>query len=89
MTQDFLLDLPLGAGFRVVRLPLFFYWSHIGSAITFVPLPLALLAGMGFVSRFSELLIRLSLAQSWNELFGIESGLLSDLPVYIIWHQGQ
>jgi hypothetical protein len=34
-----------------------------------VPLPLALLAGMGFVAVFLELLIRLSLAVMGIELF--------------------
>jgi hypothetical protein len=52
---------------KVVKLPRLFYWSHIGKRlIHFVPLPIALLAGMGFVAVFSELLTPIALHDYGN-----------------------
>jgi H+/Cl- antiporter ClcA len=76
----------LGAGFKGGEVTPLFYWSHIRKRLsTFVPLPLALLAGMGFVAVFLELLIRLSCTVMGIELFGIESGLFVGLACFIAY----
>jgi H+/Cl- antiporter ClcA len=80
---DFLLKIlftafTLGAGFKGGEVtPLFFIGATLGNAlIWFIPLPLGLLAGMGFVAVFSGAThAPLACALMGMELFGIESGV--------------
>lgn len=68
----------LGAGFKGGEVtPLFFTGATLGNALShFIPLPLALLAGMGFVGVFSGATnTPLACTFMGIELFGIESGL--------------
>ena len=79
---DFLLKIlftgfTLGAGFKGGEVtPLFFVGATLGSALSFVvPLPIALLAGMGFVAVFSGAThTPVACTIMGIELFGIESG---------------
>lgn len=79
---DFLLKIlftgfTLGAGFKGGEVtPLFFVGATLGSALSVVvPLPMALLAGMGFVAVFSGAThAPIACAIMGMELFGIESG---------------
>lgn len=80
---DFLLKIlftgfTLGAGFKGGEVtPLFFVGATLGSALTVViPLPIALLAGMGFVSVFSGAThTPIACTVMGLELFGMESGI--------------
>lgn len=80
---DFLLKIlftgfTLGAGFKGGEVtPLFFIGATLGSALSvFVPLPIALLAGMGFVAVFSGAThTPIACTVMGIELFGIESGV--------------
>ncbi|QIH38117.1 voltage-gated chloride channel family protein [Flavobacterium sp. Sr18] len=82
-SYDFLLKIlftgfTLGAGFKGGEVtPLFFVGATLGSALSlFVPLPIALLAGMGFVAVFSGAThTPISCTVMGMELFGIESGI--------------
>ncbi|WP_224997753.1 voltage-gated chloride channel family protein [Cesiribacter sp. SM1] len=68
----------LGAGFKGGEVtPLFFTGATLGNALSsFIPLPLALLAGMGFVGVFSGATnTPLACTFMGIELFGIEPGL--------------
>lgn len=68
----------LGAGFKGGEVtPLFFVGATLGSALSvIVPLPIALLAGMGFVAVFSGAThTPIACTVMGMELFGIESGL--------------
>lgn len=68
----------LGAGFKGGEVtPLFFVGATLGSTLSlFVPLPIALLAGMGFVAVFSGAThTPIACTIMGLELFGIESGL--------------
>lgn len=81
--QDFLLKIlftgfTLGAGFKGGEVtPLFFIGATLGSALSlYVPLPTALLAGLGFVAVFSGAThTPIACTIMGIELFGIESGL--------------
>ena len=80
---DFLLKIlftgfTLGAGFKGGEVtPLFFIGATLGSALSvFIPLPIALLAGMGFVAVFSGAThTPIACTVMGMELFGIESGI--------------
>lgn len=80
---DFLLKIlftgfTLGAGFKGGEVtPLFFIGATLGSALSaFIPLPIALLAGMGFVAVFSGAThTPIACTIIGMELFGIECGL--------------
>lgn len=80
---DFLIKLlltafTLGAGFKGGEVtPLFFIGATLGNALfLFVPLPIALLAGMGFVAVFSGATnTPIACTLMGIELFGAESGL--------------
>ena len=80
---DFLLKIlftsfTLGAGFKGGEVtPLFFIGATLGSALSlFIPLPIALLAGMGFVAVFSGAThTPIACTFMGMELFGLESGI--------------
>lgn len=80
---DFLLKIlftgfTLGAGFKGGEVtPLFFVGASLGSALSLVvPLPIALLAGMGFVAVFSGAThTPIACTVMGIELFGLESGV--------------
>ncbi|PWA07093.1 voltage-gated chloride channel family protein [Flavobacterium laiguense] len=80
---DFLLKIlftgfTLGAGFKGGEVtPLFFVGATLGSALTAViPLPIALLAGMGFVAVFSGAThTPIACTVMGMELFGMDSGV--------------
>jgi H+/Cl- antiporter ClcA len=82
-SYDFLLKIlftgfTLGAGFKGGEVtPLFFVGATLGSALSSViPLPIALLAGMGFVAVFSGAThTPIACTVMGMELFGIESGV--------------
>jgi len=82
-SYDFLLKIlftgfTLGAGFKGGEVtPLFFVGATLGSALSVVvPLPIALLAGMGFVAVFSGAThTPVACTVMGMELFGIESGI--------------
>jgi H+/Cl- antiporter ClcA len=82
-SYDFLLKIlftgfTLGAGFKGGEVtPLFFVGATLGSALSLiVPLPIALLAGMGFVAVFSGAThTPIACTVMGIELFGIESGI--------------
>lgn len=68
----------LGAGFKGGEVtPLFFIGATLGNALSgFMPLPLALLAGMGFVAVFSGATnTPIACTIMGIELFGVESGV--------------
>jgi len=68
----------LGAGFKGGEVtPLFFIGATLGNALFwFVPLPMALLAGMGFVAVFSGATnTPIACTLMGIELFGVESGI--------------
>lgn len=68
----------LGAGFKGGEVtPLFFTGATLGNALAYaIPLPMALLAGMGFVGVFSGATnTPLACTLMGIELFGIEAGL--------------
>jgi H+/Cl- antiporter ClcA len=81
-SYDFLLKIlftgfTLGAGFKGGEVtPLFFVGATLGSALSvIVPLPVALLAGMGFVAVFSGAThTPIACTVMGIELFGIDSG---------------
>jgi H+/Cl- antiporter ClcA len=82
-SYDFLLKLlftsfTLGAGFKGGEVtPLFFIGATLGNAlIWFIPLPMGLLAGMGFVAVFAGATnTPIACTVMGIELFGIESGV--------------
>ncbi|MEZ7500635.1 voltage-gated chloride channel family protein [Flavobacterium sp. Arc3] len=87
---DFLLKIlftgfTLGAGFKGGEVtPLFFIGATMGSALSiFVPMPIALLAGMGFVAVFSGAThTPIACTVMGMELFGIESGLFIGIACF-------
>jgi H+/Cl- antiporter ClcA len=91
--DDFLLKIlftgfTLGAGFKGGEVtPLFFIGATLGSALSiFVPLPVALLAGTGFVAVFSGAThTPFACSVMGMELFGIESGLFIGLACFIAY----
>jgi len=91
---DFLLKIlftgfTLGAGFKGGEVtPLFFIGATLGSALSLViPLPIALLAGMGFVAVFSGAThTPIACTVMGMELFGIESGLFIGIACVIAYY---
>ncbi|MEO8252975.1 MAG: voltage-gated chloride channel family protein [Flavobacterium sp.] len=90
---DFLLKIlftgfTLGAGFKGGEVtPLFFVGATLGSALSiFVPLPIALLAGMGFVAVFSGAThTPIACTIMGIELFGLESGVYIAIACFIAY----
>lgn len=90
---DFLLKIlftsfTLGAGFKGGEVtPLFFIGATLGNALVwFVPLPVALLAGMGFVAVFSGATnTPIACTIMGIELFGIESGIYIGLSCVVAY----
>ena len=91
--SDFLLKIlftgfTLGAGFKGGEVtPLFFVGATLGSALSLVvPLPIALLAGMGFVAVFSGAThTPIACTVMGMELFGVESGLFIGIACIIAY----
>lgn len=91
--SDFLLKIlftgfTLGAGFKGGEVtPLFFVGATLGSALSlFVPLPIGLLAGMGFVAVFSGAThTPFACTVMGFELFGLESGFFIALACFIAY----
>ncbi|EAZ81777.1 voltage-gated chloride channel family protein [Algoriphagus machipongonensis] len=78
----------LGAGFKGGEVtPLFFTGATLGNALsTWIPLPLALLAGMGFVGVFSGATnTPMACTVMGMELFGYESGLYLAIACFIAY----
>jgi len=78
LVKILLTSFTLGAGFKGGEVtPLFFVGATLGSALSgFVPLPIALLAGMGFVAVFSGATnTPIACSVMGIELFGVESGV--------------
>jgi H+/Cl- antiporter ClcA len=92
-SYDFLIKIlftgfTLGAGFKGGEVtPLFFVGATLGSALSVVvPLPIALLAGMGFVSVFSGAThTPIACTVMGMELFGIESGIFIGIACLIAY----
>ncbi len=90
---DFLLKIlftgfTLGAGFKGGEVtPLFFVGATLGSALSLVvPLPIALLAGMGFVAVFSGAThTPIACTIMGIELFGIESGVFIGIACVVAY----
>ncbi len=90
---DFLLKIlftgfTLGAGFKGGEVtPLFFVGATLGSALSiYVPLPIALLAGMGFVAVFSGAThTPIACTVMGLELFGMESGAYIAIACFIAY----
>lgn len=90
---DFLLKIlftgfTLGAGFKGGEVtPLFFIGATLGSALSlFIPLPIALLAGMGFVAVFSGAThTPFACTVMGLELFGIQSGIYIGIACFIAY----
>jgi len=92
-SYDFLLKIlftgfTLGAGFKGGEVtPLFFIGATLGSALSVVvPLPIALLAGMGFVAVFSGAThTPIACTVMGLELFGIESGIFIGIACVVAY----
>jgi H+/Cl- antiporter ClcA len=92
-SYDFLLKIlftgfTLGAGFKGGEVtPLFYVGATLGSALSVVvPLPIALLAGMGFVAVFSGAThTPIACSVMGMELFGIESGIFIGIACVIAY----
>jgi H+/Cl- antiporter ClcA len=92
-SYDFLIKIlftgfTLGAGFKGGEVtPLFFVGATLGSALSVVvPLPIALLAGMGFVAVFSGAThTPIACTVMGMELFGIESGIYIGIACLIAY----
>ena len=92
-SYDFLLKIlftgfTLGAGFKGGEVtPLFFVGATLGSALSVVvPLPIALLAGMGFVAVFSGAThTPIACTVMGMELFGIESGIFIGIACFVAY----
>jgi H+/Cl- antiporter ClcA len=90
---DFLLKIlftgfTLGAGFKGGEVtPLFFVGATLGSALSLVvPLPIALLAGMGFVAVFSGAThTPIACTVMGIELFGLESGVFIGIACLVAY----
>lgn len=93
-SYDFLLKIlftgfTLGAGFKGGEVtPLFFIGATLGSALSFyIPLPIALLAGMGFVAVFSGAThTPIACTIMGIELFGLESGLFIGIACVVAYY---
>ena len=78
----------LGAGFKGGEVtPLFFVGATLGSALSmFVPIPMALLAGMGFVAVFSGAThTPIACTVMGLELFGIECGVFVGIACVVAY----
>lgn len=78
----------LGAGFKGGEVtPLFFIGATLGSALSiYVPLPIALLAGMGFVAVFSGAThTPIACTIMGMELFGVESGVFIGIACVVAY----
>ena len=78
----------LGAGFKGGEVtPLFFVGATLGSALSgFIPLPIALLAGMGFVAVFSGAThTPIACTAMGMELFGINCGVYIGIACLIAY----
>ena len=78
----------LGAGFKGGEVtPLFFIGATLGSALSLiVPLPIALLAGMGFVAVFSGAThTPIACTVMGMELFGMQSGAYIGIACFIAY----
>lgn len=78
----------LGAGFKGGEVtPLFFIGASLGSFLSFfIPLPISLLAGMGFVAVFSGATnTPIACSIMGIELFGIESGIYITIACVIAY----
>ena len=92
-SYDFLLKIlftgfTLGAGFKGGEVtPLFYIGATLGSALSlFVPLPIAFLAGLGFVAVFSGAThTPVACTIMGMELFGIESGVYIGITCLIAY----
>lgn len=92
-SYDFLLKIlftsfTLGAGFKGGEVtPLFFVGATLGNILVwFVPLPIALLAGMGFVAVFAGATnTPIACTVMGIELFGIESGVYIGLACVVAY----
>lgn len=92
-SYDFLLKIlftgfTLGAGFKGGEVtPLFFIGATLGSALSiYVPLPIAFLAGMGFVAVFSGAThTPIACTVMGMELFGMESGLFIGIACLVAY----
>ncbi|MFV5698071.1 voltage-gated chloride channel family protein [Flavobacterium sp. ZT3R17] len=92
-SYDFLLKIlftgfTLGAGFKGGEVtPLFFVGATLGSALSLlIPLPIAILAGMGFVAVFSGAThTPIACTVMGMELFGIESGVFIGIACIIAY----
>lgn len=92
-SYDFLLKIlftgfTLGAGFKGGEVtPLFFVGATLGSALSVViPLPISLLAGMGFVAVFSGAThTPIACTVMGMELFGIQSGVFIGIACVIAY----
>lgn len=79
----------LGAGFKGGEVtPLFFVGATLGSALSLVvPLPIALLAGMGFVAVFSGAThTPIACTVMGMELFGLESAIFIGIACVIAYY---
>lgn len=92
-SYDFLLKIlftgfTLGAGFKGGEVtPLFFIGATLGSALSVVvPLPIALIVGMGFVAVFSGAThTPIACTVMGMELFGIESGIFIGIACVVAY----
>jgi len=92
-SYDFLLKIlftgfTLGAGFKGGEVtPLFFVGATLGSALSgIIPMPIALLAGMGFVAVFSGAThTPIACTVMGMELFGIESGIFIGIACVVAY----
>jgi len=78
----------LGAGFKGGEVtPLFFIGATLGNALFFIfPLPLALLAGMGFVAVFCGATnTPIACTVMGMELFGVQSGVYIGLACFVAY----
>ncbi len=90
---DFLLKIlftgfTLGAGFKGGEVtPLFFIGATLGSALSvYIPLPIALLAGLGFVAVFSGAThTPIACTFMGMELFGYESGIYIAIVCFLAY----
>jgi H+/Cl- antiporter ClcA len=93
-SYDFILKIlftgfTLGAGFKGGEVtPLFFIGATLGSTLSnYIPLPIALLAGMGFVAVFSGAThTPIACTVMGMELFGPESGLFIGIACVVAYY---
>ncbi len=88
LTKTGLTGLTLGAGFKGGEVtPLFFTGATLGNALSvWIPLPLALLAGMGFVGVFSGATnTPIACTVMGMELFGYEAGIFLGIACLVAY----